>query len=151
MQTTGVLRNDAALPLFALCGCRGGLRPPTELAKDADYFPTPAQCAHWAPSPHGEGFGSLHHHECVMPPYDVDYLFCFPFILPHYNCFAHSRVYFAGGYGIRPYRQLSQGLDGQVSQPRGANWFSGKGIRLNISQGSSPQPGASQHSLVGIL
>ena len=37
------------------------------------------------------------------------------------------------------------------SQPRGATCFTGKGMRLNISQGSSAQPAASQHSLVGML
>lgn len=38
------------------------------------------------------------------------------------------------------------------SQPLGENWAEGKGIRLNISQGSSAQqPKLSQHSLVGML
>ena len=36
------------------------------------------------------------------------------------------------------------------SQPDGANCRAGNGILLNISQGSSAQPAASQHSLVGM-
>jgi len=38
-----------------------------------------------------------------------------------------------------------------LSQAVEENSPAGKGIRLNISQGSSPHPGASQHSLVGML
>lgn len=40
---------------------------------------------------------------------------------------------------------------GLQSQPLGVNWAAGKGMRLNSSQGSSAQPGESQHSLVGML
>lgn len=40
---------------------------------------------------------------------------------------------------------------GLQSQPLGVNWAAGKGMRLKSSQGSSAQPGESQHSLVGML
>lgn len=57
----------------------------------------------------------------------------------------------APGAGYLLQQPLSGWHLGLQSQPLGVNWAAGKGMRLNSSQGSSAQPGESQHSLVGML
>ena len=64
-----------------------------------------------------------------------------------------SRQSPSGWRGVLRYfpQQPQSGTFGLQSQPLGVNWAAGKGMRLNISQGSSAQPGESQHSFVGML
>lgn len=65
------------------------------------------------------------------------------------RCFAYWSEYvlYAAAASAVPSCLQGQGL----SHPVGVNCAVGKGMRENISQGSSAQPGVSQHSFVGML